>query len=112
MIIWVDAQISPYISDWITATFKIESYPIRRLGLRDAADVEIFQSAREASAIVMTKDSDFCDLVLRLGPPPKILWITCGNTSNEKLQGILLSTLSNALTLLEAGEPLVEISGK
>jgi predicted nuclease of predicted toxin-antitoxin system len=37
----------------------------------------------------MTKDSDFVDLVERLGPPPQIIWLTCGNTSNLRLREIL-----------------------
>ena len=43
-------------------------------------------------------------------PPPRVIWITCGNTSNEHLKKILLKALPSALKLLEAGEPLVEIS--
>jgi predicted nuclease of predicted toxin-antitoxin system len=59
----------------------------------------------------MTKDSDFVDLVERLGSPPQIIWLTCGNTSNARLREILSETLSRALELLAAGETLVEISG-
>jgi predicted nuclease of predicted toxin-antitoxin system len=38
---------------------------------------------------VMSKDRDLADLVLRHGPPPQIIWITCGNTSNRRLEEIL-----------------------
>ena len=60
----------------------------------------------------MTKDSDFVDLVERLGPPPKIIWLTCGNTSNARLREILSATLLQALELLRTDETLVEIRGK
>ncbi|MDF5718318.1 MAG: DUF5615 family PIN-like protein [Rhizonema sp. NSF051] len=30
---------------------------------------------------MITKDSDFVDLVDRLGTPPQIIWLTCGDTS-------------------------------
>ncbi len=43
---------------------------LRDLGLRDAEDTEIFQVAKARRAILMTKDSDFVDLVERLGSPP------------------------------------------
>lgn len=59
----------------------------------------------------MTKDSDFVDLVERLEAPPQIIWLTCGNTSNDQLREILGSTLPEALELLRSGEKLVEISG-
>ncbi len=59
----------------------------------------------------MTKDSDFVDLVDRLGSPPQIIWLTCGNTSNARLREILSSVLPEALKLLHSGEKLVEIRG-
>ena len=47
----------------------------------------------------------------RLGPPPQILWLTCGNTSGAALAGILGKHFQTAMSLLESGEPLVEIAG-
>jgi len=46
----------------------------------------------------------------KLGPPPQIIWITYGNTSNARLMEILTQTLQPAIALLRAGESLVEIS--
>ncbi|WP_407643668.1 DUF5615 family PIN-like protein [Deinococcus terrestris] len=42
------------------------------MGDRDASDDEVFQAAREARAVVVSKDSDFLDRVTRLGPPPQL----------------------------------------
>lgn len=66
-------------------------------------------AARQHNAVVMTKDSDFVQLLDVRGPPPQIIWITCGNTSNAYLRQILQHTLPQALALLQAGEKLVEI---
>lgn len=84
---------------------------LRDLGLRDAEDPEIFETAKAQGVIFMTKDSDFADLVNRLGKPPQIIWLTCGNTSNARLREILSVVLPEALELLCSGETLVEISG-
>lgn len=111
MTIWVDAHLSPAIATWITSTFGVEAVALRDLGLRDAEDPEIFEAAKAQRAIVITKDSDFVDLVDRLGSPPQIIWLTCGNTSNTRLREILSETLPRALELLAAGEALVEVSG-
>jgi predicted nuclease of predicted toxin-antitoxin system len=107
--IWLDAQLPPGIAPWIRETFQVEAVALRDLGLRDADDNEIYQAARQVSAVVMTKDSDFVDLLDRLGPPPQVIWITCGNTTNARLREVLGATLTEALRLLEAGERLVEI---
>lgn len=109
MIIWVDAQLSPVIASWVTKTFALTAYAVRDLGLREATDRQIFLSARGASAVVMTKDGDFVRLLEELGPPPQVIWLTCGNTSNAHLKQILTGALPRAVKLLESGEPLVEI---
>lgn len=111
MKLWIDAQLSPALAQWIREKFGIEVYAVRDLGLRDAEDEEIFQRAKLEIAVIMTKDSDFLLMQERYGSPPQILWITCGNTSNTYLKEVLHGTLPEALKLLEAGEPLVEIGG-
>ena len=110
MTIWIDAQMSPAIAAWVSGNFPVGAVAVRDLGLRDAEDEEIFQAARRENAIVMTKDSDFVLLLDRLGPPPQVIWVTCGNTSNARLKEILTNTLPKALELLKSGEKLVEIS--
>ena len=106
---WIDAHLSPAIASWLTTEFGIEAAALRELGLRDAEDLQIFHSARDANAIVLTKDRDFVSLLERFGPPPKILWLTCGNTSNDSLKRILTETLKLAIELLLSGEDLVEL---
>jgi len=110
MTIWLDAQLSPALAPWLATTFAAEVHPVRYLGLRDAKDRDIFAAARAAGAIVMTKDFDFVELVRRLGPPPQVIWLTCGNTSNARLAEIVARCSADVLRLLEAGEPLIEIN--
>jgi predicted nuclease of predicted toxin-antitoxin system len=111
MTIWIDAHLSPAIAPWISRTFGISVFALRDLGLRDAEDPEIFEAGKAQKIIFMTKDSDFVDLVERLGSPPQIIWLTFGNTSNAQLKEILTATLPRALEILATGESLVEISG-
>ena len=82
MKIWLDAQLPPALCGWLEAEFQVEAVAVRTLGLVKAEDPDIFMAARQVADVVMTKDHDFVELVGRLGPPPKIIWITAGNTSN------------------------------
>jgi predicted nuclease of predicted toxin-antitoxin system len=59
MKIWVDAQLPPTLASWLSSNFAVEASALRDLELRDAKDLEIFEAARLANAIIMTKDSDF-----------------------------------------------------
>lgn len=111
MTIWIDAQLSPALADWIISALGMPAVALRSLGLRDATDHEIFMAARREQAIVMTKDSDFVQLLDQYGAPLRIIWLTCGNTSNASLKLVLQHTLVQALALLESGEKLVEIRG-
>lgn len=83
---------------------------VRDLGLREAEDPEIFNKARKARVVVFTKDEDFVDLVRRLGTPPQVLWLRCGNMPNARLWVVLTRAFSDAIELLRQGEPVVEIS--
>ena len=107
--IWIDAQLSPLLALWIKETFGIEAKAVREFGLQCASDREIYARAREENVVMMTKDSDFLILLDELGPPPQVLWITCGNTSNRFLKEILQETLPEAMNFLKQGETLVEI---
>lgn len=112
MKLWVDAQLSPAIARWLTETRAVDAVAVRDLGLRDAEDSRIFFEARENGAVVLSKDKDFVELVLRHGPPPAIIWITCGNTSNARLQEILSRAWPMIVRLLSSGEKLVEVGDR
>lgn len=73
--------------------FSVSAHALRDLGLRDGTDRAIFAATRGAAAVVMTKDSDFVKLLEELGPPPQVIWLTCGNTSNARLKQILAKAL-------------------
>jgi len=110
--IWVDAHLSPALARWISNRFGHPAQPVRDLGLREAKDRAIFEAARQPGTIILTKDADFAEIVERLGPPPQILWLTCGNTSEAALRVLLQEAIPRALELLSQGERLVEISGE
>jgi predicted nuclease of predicted toxin-antitoxin system len=110
MKLWLDAQLPPSLAGWINRQgLGVEAVAVRELGLRDSVDPEIFQAARKVNAVVMTKDRDFINLLEHHGPPPQVIWLRTGNSSNEALQITLKGTLGGALEFLASGEPWVEI---
>jgi len=44
---WVDAQLPPQLAEWLAVEFQVEANSLRDLGLRDAADLDIFHQARQ-----------------------------------------------------------------
>jgi predicted nuclease of predicted toxin-antitoxin system len=43
-------------------------------------------------------------LLDRFGPPPRVLWIRCGNTSNDHVKVVIRQTFPAIVKLLAAGE--------
>ena len=109
MTFWLDAHLSPALAPWLTTTFNVTALPVRDLGLREAQDPSIYAAAKVAGVVVMTKDADFAEMVERLGPPPQVLWLRCGNTSNAALRVLLARELPGLLVQLISGAALIEI---
>jgi predicted nuclease of predicted toxin-antitoxin system len=107
---WIDAQLPPALAIHLAKTFAVDAQSLREIGLRDAADWNIYEMAKAANSVIVSKDSDFVDLISRFGSPPKLIWVTCGNVSNEKLRQVFdESRFRTALALLNEGQSIVEI---
>jgi predicted nuclease of predicted toxin-antitoxin system len=109
MVLWIDAQLSPELAHWLTSTFGVQATAVRDLGLREAEDTRIFTAARNADAVVLTKDADFPNLLARLGAPPRVIWLRCGNTSNAMLRTLLVRMWPDITAALDRGDVLIEI---
>ena len=110
MIIWLDAQLAPSLASWMSNNLGVQAQALRDLGLRDAKDKPIYFAARAVDAVILTKDADFVRLLETHGPPPRIIWLTLGNTTNERLRHVLGKHWPRVCTALAAGEGLVEIT--
>ena len=106
--LWLDAQLPPQLAAWLRNVRRIDAKALRELGLCYAGDRELFDAARANNVILLSKDADFVELVSRLGAPPELIWVTCGNVSNEALQGLLTQRLSAALDVLQTDD-IVEV---
>jgi predicted nuclease of predicted toxin-antitoxin system len=102
-------QLPPMLAAWMRATRSIECLPVRDLNLQRASDREIFAAARRADVVVMTKDADFVELLEKHGAPPRVILVTCGNTSNARLRSLVQTAWPTIQEMLDRGEVLVEL---
>ena len=110
MICWIDAQLPPSLAPWLIEQFGVQARSMRFLGLHEAEDLCIFECARAADDVVLvSKDSDFIELIMQRGPPPRLIWVTCGNLTNRRLREVFTRCFDEAIGLLRAGESIVEI---
>ena len=78
----------------------------------DANDDVIFDFAKSASLIVVTKADDFVRRSDALGAPPQILWLRIGNCRNPALFAALASAWVNIVAALDRGERVVELRAR
>ena len=61
------------------------------LNLDTASDMQVWQYAKMNNFTILTKDSDFNDLAIYKGIPPKIIWIKVGNCKVSEIETLLKS---------------------
>jgi predicted nuclease of predicted toxin-antitoxin system len=108
--VWVDAQLPPVLARWLAREYGVQAAHVNDVGYLAAGDSVIFEAARAGgAAVVVTKDDDFVRLLEQNGPPPQVVWVTCGNVRNAALRALVLPIWPQVAAMLNAGEPLVEI---
>lgn len=109
--IWADIHISPAIAKWISKDLHIPSKSFYDLDFHQTEDIDVFMIAKKQNVIILTKDEDFADLLTRFKPPPKVIQLSCGNTSNAELKSILENSLQEAFNyLVNTDESFIEIA--
>lgn len=58
-------------------------------GLMNCNDLDIWQYAKNNGFAIVTFDSDFYDISLINGHPPKIIWIRTGNFTTDQIVELL-----------------------
>lgn len=71
------------------------------LGLDKRDDKTIREYARQNDFTIVTKDSDFSDLCLLLGFPPKVIWLRIGNCNTSTIENLLRSHANDILPLAD-----------
>jgi predicted nuclease of predicted toxin-antitoxin system len=59
-------------------------------GLMDCDDPDIWEYARKNDYSIVTFDSDFYDISVINGHPPKIIWIRAGNLTTKEIAKLMI----------------------
>ncbi len=78
--------------------------------LDESDDTEIWNFAKKGNYTILTKDSDYSDLSILLGHPPKVIWLRVGNCRVKKVENIIHSNIYILYEFFEDSEMgLIEI---
>jgi predicted nuclease of predicted toxin-antitoxin system len=112
MKILLDANISWKLANKLTSIFG-DCLHVDSIGLNvPAEDIEIWKFAKNNGFIIITKDSDFLDLLDKYGFPPKVVLIKTGNNSSKALEKLLINLKENIEELENNNFGLLEILNK
>ncbi len=98
-----DQNLSPRLPRLLSDLYPGSAH-VREIGLRDAADLAIWNYARENGFAIVSKDSDFQQQSLLFGQPPKFIWLRVGNCPARLIQELLRKHASVVLTFDESRE--------
>ena len=59
------------------------------VGLERASDMAVWNYAQTNDYLIVTKDSDFSDISVLRGFPPKVLWLRLGNCTTSDIERTL-----------------------
>lgn len=80
----LDENISFKVAKGINAFFE-EVKHLSDLRLINSNDIDIWQYAKNNEYSIITFDSDFIDLSVLYGFPPKVIWLRMGNSSTHEV---------------------------
>lgn len=83
-----DENLSPHLVHQLADVFP-QSAHVHQLELGAESDQRVWSAAAELGYTLVTKDSDYYDLSLIRGAPPKIVWIRRGNCSTTVIETML-----------------------
>jgi predicted nuclease of predicted toxin-antitoxin system len=100
------------LATWLREDHGVDAVHTFSLGLHGATDRRIFDLARSSAVVLLLKDADFVMLVRREGPPPQVVWVTTGNTTNSNLRTAIDEGWADVHRRLQRGDPVVELGAR
>jgi predicted nuclease of predicted toxin-antitoxin system len=95
-----DHNLSPRLVKLLTDVYPNSNH-LYLMGLDQKSDNIIWEIAKKDNYIIVTKDSDFNELLVFKGFPPKIIWIRSGNCSTKRIESLLRNNYDTILSFSE-----------
>lgn len=97
-----DENLSPKLASQLENLFPDSSH-VRNKNLKGKPDFEVWSFALKEGFTIVTKDSDFDNLALLHGKPPKVININLGNCATYSVE-VLLRTAFEEICRFEASD--------
>ncbi len=85
----LDNNLSPRLVARLASLYPNSTH-VATIGMDVASDVEVWTYAQQGGYYLVTKDSDFNELLVTKGFPPKVIWIRLGNCTTSEIAALLV----------------------
>jgi predicted nuclease of predicted toxin-antitoxin system len=83
-----DHNLSPRLVSLLADLYPNSNH-LYLIGLDQESDHVVWEIAKTQDYIIVTKDSDFNELLILKGFPPKVIWIRSGNCTTKTIESLL-----------------------
>jgi len=83
-----DQNLSPHLVERLADLYPGSTH-VHRIGLAQALDEDVWSYSHRHGYTIVTKDSDFADLGVLLGFPPRVVWIRRSYCSTNEAEAML-----------------------
>ena len=104
----MDNQLPPALARLLQDDLGCEAAHVVDIGLRDASDIEIWTYTSERGCILISKDEDFTNMVLRASAAG-LIWVRVGNCRRAFLLDVFRKVWPRIVARLELGDRFIEI---
>jgi len=87
-----DQNLSYKLIDRLSDIFPGSSH-VKTHNLSNELDIIVWDFAAKKDCTIVTQDSDFYNLALIHGTPPKVIWIRSGNSSTKHIEELIRSNV-------------------
>jgi predicted nuclease of predicted toxin-antitoxin system len=98
-----DENLSPRLVQLLANEYPGSSH-VDLAGLGSAHDADVWRYAKDGGYVLVSKDSDFIEMSVLLGAPPKLVWIRRGNCSTKEIATLLNAHLPDIKLLCDTTE--------
>jgi predicted nuclease of predicted toxin-antitoxin system len=88
-------RLVPFLQAYFPGTSQVALECLERV-----SDLDVWRYANDHDFVIVSKDSDFYELSLLNGAPPKVIWLQVGNVSKGTVMQLLLDNRETILRLL------------
>ncbi len=104
----IDNQLPPALARFIESEFGAKATHVADVGLRDAADAELWAYVSKTDSVLISKDDDFVRFVLTT-PTARLVWVRTGNCRSGYLLNVFRRVWPKVIERLKKGDRFIEV---